>query len=148
MRSVFSATLIRSGKQTGLRAGLQGCRAGRGWSLPLTSQRSQPHLLNPGCSQLPEPWSLEQLSPCPSWDASIRPRPEGWIATSVQGRLVTLTPQLLGPSWILSLTAGARGIRRGCGGQVGAWLESQLPILSSWDKILPSLPLKSAHLPT
>lgn len=147
MWSVFSAMLIRSGKQTGLRAGLQGCRAGRGWGLPLTSQRSQPHLLNPGCSA-PRTLVPGTAEPTPFLGRFHQTSRRRLDSSQCPGK--TCHPHATTPrgSWLLSLTAGARGIRRDCGGQVGAWLESQLPILSSWDKILPSLPLKSAHLPT
>lgn len=111
-----------------------------GKGLPLTSQRSQTHLLGPVYSQLPKPCSPEKPSPHPSWVTTPDPAQKAGQQPVPGKDSATLTPHP--PQGIpgSSPSPGARGTRRDGGGQVGALLESQLPLLSTWDRTLPSAP--------
>lgn len=115
--------------------------AGEGGKVPLTSQRSQTHLLGPVYSQLPEPPvpRKSRAHILPGSPPQTLPRRQA--AASCPGKdsasLTPCPPQGL-PGFPPS--PGARGTRRDGGGQVGVLLESQLPLLSTWDRTLPSAP--------
>lgn len=111
-----------------------------GMGLPLTSQRSQTRLLGPVYSQLPKPWSPGKAEPTSFLGHHPRPCPEGRTAASAQGR--THPPHPCPAQGLPGSppSPGARGTRRDGGGQVRALPESQLPLLSTWDRTLPSAP--------
>lgn len=118
-----------------------------GKGLPLTSQRGQPHVLDPVHSHLPlwSPWGKQ--SPCSSWDAFARPPPGGRTAASAQGGTQLSSPtSLSGASRILLHSRGQGAAGGAVVGRLG-WTFAKKPASLLGTGCLPPLLITSAHLP-